>query len=141
MRDKSDRYQVQPVPSGVLPKRLGTYLVDAGLLSSDQIKVVLNDQQSTGMRFGEIVAARGWLKEQTIEWIIQKVIEPERHQRKHSSAAQVPSSANGSHSRPPNLHLLQTPAQSSELNQRSLANDTDATNAKKAAIRRDWIDF
>lgn len=59
-------------------KRIGNYLTEAGLLTNDQIQVILNDQQATGMRFGEIAVARGWLKEQTIEWIMAKVVEPER---------------------------------------------------------------
>jgi hypothetical protein len=59
-------------------KPIGSYLEDAGLLNSDQIKVILADQQATGMKFGEIAVARGWVKEKTIEWIIQKVITPER---------------------------------------------------------------
>lgn len=78
MRDRSDRYQVssvQPVPQ---PKRLGGYLIEAGLITPDQVSVALNDQQSTGMRFGEVLVARGWLKEQTVEWIMQKVIVPEK---------------------------------------------------------------
>lgn len=79
MRDKSDRYQIQSVSTFQTPmKKLGSYLVDAGLLTTDQINVVLNDQQATGMRFGDIVVARGWVKEQTIEWIVAKVVEPER---------------------------------------------------------------
>lgn len=59
-------------------KRLGSYLIDAGLLTSDQVTVALNDQDATGMRFGEILVARGWVKEQTIEWVMEKVIVPER---------------------------------------------------------------
>lgn len=78
MQNFSDRYRAQPVAA--LPKRIGSYLVDAGLLTADQIMVILNDQRATGMRFGEIAVARGWLKEQTVEWIVQKVIEPERTQ-------------------------------------------------------------
>lgn len=68
------------VPSSSLAKqkRLGTYLTEAGLLTNDQIQVILNDQHATGMRFGDIVVARGWVKEQTIEWIMSKVVEPER---------------------------------------------------------------
>lgn len=77
MRDRSDRYQVQSMSTSAA-KKIGGYLVDAGLLTAAQISVALNDQQSTGMRFGEIVVARGWLKEQTIEWIMDKVVEPER---------------------------------------------------------------
>jgi hypothetical protein len=59
-------------------KPIGSYLEDAGLLSSDQVKVILVDQQATGMRFGDIAVARGWVKEQTIEWIMRKVVAPER---------------------------------------------------------------
>ncbi len=80
MRDRSDRYQVQTVPTSASSntKRLGSYLLDAGLLTSAQVHVALNDQKATGMRFGEVLVARGWLKEQTVEWIMQKVIVPER---------------------------------------------------------------
>jgi hypothetical protein len=84
MQDTSNQHQVQS--ASALPtarsvsKQIGGYLVDAGLLTSDQISVALNDQQATGMRFGDIIVARGWLKEQTVEWIVSKVIEPERRQ-------------------------------------------------------------
>ena len=59
-------------------KRIGSYLMDAGLLSSAQIDVVLSDQELTGMRFGEILVSRGWLKSQTIEFLFQHVILPQR---------------------------------------------------------------
>lgn len=59
-------------------KRLGGYLVDAGLLTPGQVSVALNDQKMTGMRFGEILAARGWVKQQTIEYLMRKVIIPEQ---------------------------------------------------------------
>jgi len=59
-------------------KRLGGYLVEAGLLTPSQVDVALNDQQMTGMRFGEILAARGWVKQQTIEYLMNKVIIPEQ---------------------------------------------------------------
>jgi len=66
-------------------KRLGGYLVEAGLLTQSQVDVALNDQRLTGMRFGEILAARGWVKQQTIEYLMVKVILPEQ------AALQVPS--------------------------------------------------
>jgi len=59
-------------------KRLGGYLVEAGLLTPAQVSVALNDQKITGMRFGEILAARGWVKQQTIEYLMRKVIIPEQ---------------------------------------------------------------
>jgi hypothetical protein len=136
MRDKSDRYQVQTVPALVPPKRLGTYLVDAGLLTTDQIKVVLNDQQATGMRFGEIVTARGWLKEQTIEWIVQKVVEPERQQKPSFLTDTDSSSTSSKDSRPHSLQVLQAANQSPESGQVPVR-QADAGNTRKAPIRRE----
>jgi hypothetical protein len=59
-------------------KPLGAYLVEAGLLSDAQVTVALTDQNLTSMSFGEIVVTRGWVKEQTIEYLMEKVILPER---------------------------------------------------------------
>ncbi|WP_299409181.1 hypothetical protein [Acaryochloris sp. IP29b_bin.148] len=59
-------------------KRIGSYLVDAGLLSLAQVEVVLSDQNSTEMRFGEILVSRGWLKLETVEFLCQNVILPQR---------------------------------------------------------------
>jgi hypothetical protein len=59
-------------------KRLGDYLVEAGLLTQAQIEVALADQATTNLRFGEVLIRRGWVKEETIEYLMQKVILPER---------------------------------------------------------------
>jgi len=59
-------------------KRIGDYLIEAGLLTDSQVAVALNDQQTTEMKFGEILAARGWVKQQTIEFVMTKVVLPER---------------------------------------------------------------
>jgi hypothetical protein len=61
-----------------IDKRLGSYLIDAGLLSPSQVDVALNDQASTGLRFGEIIVERGWVKQQTIDYLHRKIIELER---------------------------------------------------------------
>jgi hypothetical protein len=77
MQDSSDRFQA-PAAS-VSGKRLGGYLVEAGLITPAQVDVALNDQKITdGMRFGEILSARGWVKQQTIEYFMKKIVEPER---------------------------------------------------------------
>lgn len=70
-------------------KRLGGYLIEAGLLTPGQVDVALNDQKLTGMRFGEILSTRGWVKQQTIEYLMTKVVLPERQQlqQKHSQPA------------------------------------------------------
>jgi hypothetical protein len=62
----------------VTHKPIGEYLVEAGLLTHAQVDVILTDQVTASVPFGEIVTMRGWVKEQTIEYIMRKVILPER---------------------------------------------------------------
>jgi hypothetical protein len=69
---------VQPNGAVKSKKCIGNYLVEAGLLSTAQVDVILLDQNTTGMRFGEIVASRGWLKEQTIEYLMKHLIAPQQ---------------------------------------------------------------
>jgi hypothetical protein len=65
------------VSAGVRP--LGSYLIEAGLLTSAQVDVALNDQNIVeDMRFGEVLVARGWIKQQTLDYLIHKIIEPEQ---------------------------------------------------------------
>ena len=59
-------------------KRLGRYLVEANLVTEDQIRVALADQQLTGMRLGDALVKRGWISRETIEYLMKKVILPER---------------------------------------------------------------
>jgi hypothetical protein len=89
MNLQNNYYSSQHVPhrrSAI--KRLGAYLVEAGLVSPAQIQVALNDQEITGLRLGEIVAAHGWVKQQTIEFLMNRVVLPER-QEVNPQAAQV----------------------------------------------------
>ena len=66
------------LPYDPLSKRLGGYLIDAGILTEAQVDVVLKDQETTGMRFGDIVVERGWAKRKTIEYLTRKIIRLER---------------------------------------------------------------
>jgi hypothetical protein len=77
-------------PAMKTSKRLGSYLVDAGLITPGQIEVALNDQQviGSGTRFGEILVTRGWIKQQTLDYLIDKVVEPEQ-----TAAQQAPKAA------------------------------------------------
>ncbi len=65
------------------PKPIGAYLVESGLLTPAQVEVALKDQALTSLRLGDIVAARGWVKTQTIEYLMDKIVLPERHQLNH----------------------------------------------------------
>lgn len=57
---------------------MGHYLVEAGLLSIAQVEMILRDQEYTELRFGEIAALRGWVKQETVEFLMKRVILPER---------------------------------------------------------------
>jgi hypothetical protein len=60
-------------------KRIGVYLVEAGLVTPAQVEVALTDQQIMGsMRLGEVLVARGWVKQQTLDYLIEKIIAPEQ---------------------------------------------------------------
>lgn len=59
-------------------KRLGHYLVEAGLLTQAQVEIALYEQKGTGLRLGELIVRKGWIKEQTIEFLIRDVIFSER---------------------------------------------------------------
>jgi hypothetical protein len=60
-------------------KKLGSYLVDAGLVTLAQIDVALNDQEfMDDMRIGDILVTRGWIKQQTLDFVIDKVVDPEQ---------------------------------------------------------------
>ncbi len=67
-----------PLPSDPTSKPLGQYLVEAQLLTPAQIDVALADQKATGARLGEILSTRGWIKQGTIEFLMQKVVIPDR---------------------------------------------------------------
>jgi hypothetical protein len=89
---------------------LGSYLVEAGLITPAQVEVILNDQRiMENMRFGDVLVARGWIKQQTLEYLIRKIVEPERqivkamqeaehqkHQQKNWSKALATSSTSPS---------------------------------------------
>ncbi|MGD2180048.1 NAD(P)-binding domain-containing protein [Lusitaniella coriacea] len=63
------RYPVKP---------LGAYLVEAGLLTITQVKAALDEQKITPMRLGEVISKQGWVSQSTIEYMMDKVILPER---------------------------------------------------------------
>lgn len=76
LRANSANYSVPRPVKSVGRKLIGSYLVEAGLIAPAQVEVALYDQQLTGMRFGEILAARGWVKQETIEFFMERVAIP-----------------------------------------------------------------
>jgi hypothetical protein len=71
---------------GVNLRPLGSYLIEAGLLTDAQVHVALIDQDMMDhMRFGEVLVARGWIKQQTLDYLISKIIEPEQELARRDS--------------------------------------------------------
>ncbi len=59
-------------------KPLGAYLVEAGLLNRDQLKVALDKQKETPMRLGEVLSSLGWVSQEKIEYMMDRVVLPQR---------------------------------------------------------------
>ncbi|MGD1806637.1 hypothetical protein ACP6PL_14515 [Dapis sp. BLCC M126] len=70
------KYDFNPVSPTTKP--LGTYLIEAGLLTPEQLTKALQDQQKNSLRLGEIIVQQGWINQQTIEYVMEKLIIPER---------------------------------------------------------------
>jgi hypothetical protein len=59
-------------------KPIGRYLVEAGIVTSAQVEIALNEQKHSGRRLGEILVSHGWVEQPTIEYLMEKVVLPER---------------------------------------------------------------
>ena len=59
-------------------KLLGAYLIEAGMITPEQLEIALKKQSHSGKRLGTIVVDYGWVKEQTIEYLIEKIVLPSR---------------------------------------------------------------
>jgi hypothetical protein len=67
-------------------KPIGTYLLESGLISIDQLQDALLKQKSTGSPLGKIISNQGWVKQQTIEYLVEKVIDLERQLNTNASS-------------------------------------------------------
>lgn len=52
---------------------LGYYLKAASLLTDEQIALILKEQGKIGLKFGEIAVKKGWIKEETINLILESL--------------------------------------------------------------------
>ncbi|MGI0494475.1 hypothetical protein ACN4EG_22040 [Alkalinema pantanalense CENA528] len=86
MIGKSQQDSTSNAPQRQAFQRLGSYLVEAGLITPAQVDVALNDQRvMEDMRFGEVLVARGWIKQQTLDFLMRKVVGPEQRAAKQRS--------------------------------------------------------
>ncbi|MGL5835688.1 MAG: pentapeptide repeat-containing protein, partial [Waterburya sp.] len=53
-------------------KPLGAVLIEAGLISASQLEIALQQQASTNLRIGEILASHNWIKQQTADFFVDK---------------------------------------------------------------------
>ncbi|MFW9261768.1 hypothetical protein [Nostoc sp. CALU 546] len=59
-------------------KPLGMYLVEAELITSDELDTALKIQKLSGEQLGKILAMHGFVRQQTIEYFMSNVVLPER---------------------------------------------------------------
>lgn len=57
-----------PNARAIMGVLIGEVLRQAGLISSAQAKVARYDQDATGMRFGEVLASRDWVTQETVDF-------------------------------------------------------------------------
>jgi hypothetical protein len=61
-------------PKKISKKLLGEILQEAGLVSPAQIQIALQDQSIyEDMRLGEILALRGWVKQETADFLVEQL--------------------------------------------------------------------
>ncbi len=58
--------------SSNLHQPLGQILIEAGLISINQIEIALREQEETGLRIGEILVAHGWIKQSTVDFFAEE---------------------------------------------------------------------
>ncbi|MGF1600486.1 MAG: hypothetical protein ACFCU8_00470 [Thermosynechococcaceae cyanobacterium] len=64
-------------PVAALPqpqRRIGTCLLEAGLITLEQLDIALLEQQTRPARLGEILAQHGWVDPQTVDFMVSHVV-------------------------------------------------------------------
>ena len=63
------------------PKKnaLGFYLLEAGILNSSQIEVILAEQRATRVRFGTVAVFQGFLRSTTLDFFLANLFPEEMH--------------------------------------------------------------
>lgn len=54
-------------------KRIGEYLIEAGLITSAQLSYALLEQKKNNVRIGEIIVNQGWLNQKTIDFLVEEL--------------------------------------------------------------------
>ena len=65
-------------------KLFGSYFLEAGIVTPDQLQEALIEQKNKYpyKKIGEILLVRGWLQQNTLNYFVKKVIQPEREKQR-----------------------------------------------------------
>lgn len=61
------------VANGQRDRPIGYYLQQAGLLDSQQVQALLQEQAQAGLRIGALAVLHGWLSQETLDWFLQSL--------------------------------------------------------------------
>lgn len=53
-------------------KPIGQILIEAGLISINQIEIALQEQKYSGLRIGEILVLHGWIQQHTVDFLVER---------------------------------------------------------------------
>ena len=57
---------------------IGYYLKNAALLDDKQIEIILQEQKNNQQKFGVLAAQKGWIKQSTINFLVDSLSKPPR---------------------------------------------------------------
>lgn len=64
---------IESAQIGSFKQKIGDYFYDAHLLNTDQIADILRQQRATKMLFGQLAVARGYVKQETLDFFVQNL--------------------------------------------------------------------
>jgi hypothetical protein len=62
------------VQQGTDCRKIGEYLLEAHLLDARQIQAILRDQRMRNLPFGQIAVAKGYLRQETLDFFVQNIL-------------------------------------------------------------------
>lgn len=78
-----------PIPANTNLKPLGCYLLEANLVTHAQLEEVLHEQQSVQKPIGNLLAEKGWIHQNTVEYMMKNIIQPQREYQQQASIINV----------------------------------------------------
>lgn len=70
-----EQIQRQQQPPARAYRKFGEYLVEAGLVTEADVQAALAEQQLTGIRLGAILASRGLIGQQTVDFLVEQALQ------------------------------------------------------------------